>query len=116
MSDDDDVAITVERRDRVALVILVGDVDFRSVPRLRETLTDLLTEGHERIVLDLSRLTWIDSLGLGVLVAAWKRARAAGTALVLWRPSSKAGAVLKISRLDRVMTVVLDDEADPFAA
>lgn len=116
MSDDDDVTISVERRDRVALVSLVGDVDFRSVPRLRETLTDLLTEGHERIVLDLSELTWIDSLGLGVLVAAWKRARAAGTVLVLWRPSSKAGAVLKISRLDRVMTVVLDDEADPFAA
>ena len=38
------------------------------------------------------------------------------TVLVLWRPSSKAGAVLKISRLDRVMTVVIDDEADPFAA
>lgn len=110
-----DVTITVERRPNAALVQLVGEVDFRSVSDLRDALTDLLVDHHERVVVDLSQLTWIDSLGLGVLIAAWKRARAAGVTMVLWRPSTKAAAVLKISRLDRVMTVVVD-EADPFAA
>ena len=111
-----DVTITVETRARVSVVCIDGEVDFRSVSDLRAAMTDLLTEHHDRIVVDLSRLTWIDSIGLGVLVAAWKRARPTGAELVLWRPSPKAAAVLKIARLDRVMTVVVDDQVDPFAA
>lgn len=116
MNGDNDVTIAVERRGRTVLVSLVGGVDFRSVSRLRETLTDPIVEDHDRIIVDLSLLTSIDSLGLGVLVAAWKRARAAGISMVLWRPSSKAAAVLQISRLDRVITVVDDKVTDPFAA
>ncbi|WP_139977341.1 STAS domain-containing protein [Nocardioides litoris] len=116
MGHDDDLSVEVSAHARGVLVVLRGDVDVRAAGTLRSALHDALGRHTERIVLDLGGLTWIDSVGLGVLVAAWKRARAAGTDLVLWRPSSKALAVLRLARLDRVMTVELGADSDPFAA
>jgi anti-sigma B factor antagonist len=114
--DPDDLVIEVLERPGGVLLRLVGDVDVMVVSRLRDALNDALIGDSDRVVLDLADLRWIDSVGIGVVVAAWKRGRAAGTALVLWRPSTKAQAILRLSRLDRVMTVLPDDAEDPFAA
>ena len=53
----------------------VGEVDVASSPALRAKIAELLDGGADRIVLDLSEMTFIDSSGLGVLVGALKRVR-----------------------------------------
>lgn len=62
---------------------VTGEVDVYTSPRLREKLAELLSEGHRRIVLDLSEVDFMDSTGLGVLVAGLKRARASNGDLTL---------------------------------
>ena len=54
---------------------VVGEVDVASSPPLRAKIAELLDGGADRIVLDLSEMTFIDSSGLGVLVGALKRVR-----------------------------------------
>jgi anti-sigma B factor antagonist len=54
---------------------VVGEVDVASSPALRAKIAELLDGGADRIVLDLSEMTFIDSSGLGVLVGALKRVR-----------------------------------------
>ncbi|HZP27915.1 MAG TPA: STAS domain-containing protein [Acidimicrobiia bacterium] len=54
---------------------VVGEVDVASSPTLRARISEMIDDGADRIVLDLSQMTFIDSSGLGVLVGALKRVR-----------------------------------------
>lgn len=58
------------------VVLLAGEIDVFSAPAVKVALFDLLRDGQERIVIDFSGVSYIDSAGLGVLAAALKRMRA----------------------------------------
>jgi anti-sigma B factor antagonist len=62
-----------EADERTCVIALQGDLDLASAPLLRRTLVELHGEGYVRYVLDMSRLTHMDSMGLGVLVGFHKR-------------------------------------------
>jgi len=62
-----------EADERTCIIALQGDLDLASAPLLRRALVELLGEGYGRYVLDLSQLTHMDSMGLGVLVGFHKR-------------------------------------------
>jgi anti-sigma B factor antagonist len=66
-----------------------GEIDLASAPQLREALTRMNPNETSLVVLDLSEVTFLDSTGLGVLMGALKRARAAGgdIRLVINRPN-----------------------------
>jgi anti-sigma B factor antagonist len=55
------------------MVVVRGEVDVATSPRLRSTLSTLLAGGATSLALDFSGVTFIDSSGLGVLVGALKR-------------------------------------------
>jgi anti-sigma B factor antagonist len=59
--------------DRTCVVTVEGDLDLASAPLLRRTLVELHGKGYTRYVLDMSQLTHMDSMGLGVLVGFHKR-------------------------------------------
>jgi anti-sigma B factor antagonist len=60
--------------DQMTSVISVeGDLDLSTAPRLKWMLVDALETGHRRLVIDLSRATFMDSTALGVLVAIWRK-------------------------------------------
>lgn len=62
-----------EADERTCVVRVDGDLDMASAPQLKWTLVELLDRGYAHYVLDLSRLTYMDSMGLGVLIGFHKR-------------------------------------------
>ncbi len=62
--------------DRTCVVAVAGDLDLTSAPELKWALVELLHQGYGHYVLDLSAVTHMDSMGLGVLVAFRKRLHA----------------------------------------
>jgi len=52
-----------------------GEVDVHTAPSIRKAVVTLLDEGHLHFVLDLSRAPFLDSRGLGMIVAITKRIR-----------------------------------------
>jgi anti-sigma B factor antagonist len=66
-------------RDGDVLVLVAGgEIDFAASPQLRERIAEELGAGSRRLVLDLSRVTFLDSTAIGVLVGAAMRLREHG--------------------------------------
>jgi anti-sigma B factor antagonist len=76
----DALDITIRRERGVVIVAVTGDVDISTVAKLREQLTKLAGTGPTLIV-DLNRVTFIDSAGLGALVGAYRHATTRGGTL-----------------------------------
>jgi anti-sigma B factor antagonist len=87
------------------IVEVRGEVDYGSAPALDQRLSAILTVRASAVVLDLSRLTFLDCAALRVLVTARRRAAAHGTTLVLAAPQPKVARTLQITGLDRQFTV-----------
>jgi len=91
--------------DGVGLVELSGEVDLYTAPRFKEDLVGLIETGAEAIVIDLSRVTFIDSTALGVIIGGVKRLRERDGRLIIVAGSRPVVRILGITGLDQVLTV-----------
>jgi anti-sigma B factor antagonist len=69
------------------VVMPTGQLDMQTAPKLESALERLLEEGQTRIVIDLSMLTFCDSIGLSAIVVAHRSCADHGGFLRLARPS-----------------------------
>src|ERR1700723_2315050 len=72
---------------------------------LRERIKNLVGNGKKKIVLNMANVTYIDSAGLGTLVAAHVSAKKEGTALLLSDLGNKFHEVLQVTRLLTIFSV-----------
>jgi anti-sigma B factor antagonist len=113
---DDLLEVTRADRDGVPVVRPVGEVDVATTPALRAELTSI-PEDTAKVVVDLSEVTFLDSTGLGVLIAAMKRLRDSATGgrldLVVTRPHIHK--VLEVTGLTTVFGIyaTLDEALAP---
>jgi anti-sigma B factor antagonist len=88
-----------------AVVIEVdGEVELHCAPQLREELHRVCEGAATCVVVDLSRVSFIDSTGLGVLIGGLKRAREKGT-LSLVCPQQRVKRIFEITGLTQVFTL-----------
>ena len=95
-----------ERSADVTVVRCAGELDVATVGQLRDRLSTLQVDGVTHLVLDLDEVTFLDSLGLGALIGAHKRARVLQGSFVIVCTSRPVLRVLSATALDRVFTVV----------
>ncbi|MFI7022955.1 STAS domain-containing protein [Micromonospora sp. NPDC049900] len=79
-----------------------GEVDVYTAPRLRERLLELIDAGARHVVVDLGRVDFLDSTGLGVLVGALKRLRTADGTFSLVCDKEPLLKIFRITALDQV--------------
>ena len=102
--------ITVRREPSFVIVDLAGEIDVNAVSRIRDTLGDLTKAASAQILVNLSRATYIDSSGLGILMAARKETLQRGGRLVLCGMAKDVRMVFQLTRLDKFLEIY-DDEA-----
>jgi len=116
MSDREPFAVEVQRREHVTIVEPRGEVDMATIETLRTTLDLAIAEtlraaldGFEtgaRLVLDLRRLSFLDSTGLHLLVALDQRAHRDGFLLTLIAPAAPIDRAIQLCGLDQVLPFV----------
>lgn len=89
-----------------ALVIRVDQdrIDAASAIQFKDQMRQNTQGGHSRVVLDLAQVAFIDSSGLGAIVAAMK-ALAPGQVLELSRLTPTVKKVFRLTRMDTVFTI-----------
>jgi len=90
------------------IVRLGGALDFAAAPALREQLTGMLHPGTRLLILDLSRVPSCDPAGLAVLIGTQRRARLLGIVVRLVAPSLPVATLLRLTGLDRSLTICPD--------
>jgi anti-sigma B factor antagonist len=94
----------IERGDGRIVVKLTGELDLYNAHEIRDALLECCSESPERLVIDLSEVTFIDSTALGVLIEA--RTRLPNRrGFLLAAPGLETRRALEISGLDRHFTV-----------
>jgi anti-sigma B factor antagonist len=100
--------IEVSQNGGVTLIVPRGDLDLSTADQLKRTLAQLIDHGQAKLVLDLAHVAYIDSSGLGALVASMKQARTAGGNLRLCGLQDDVRSILEMTRLIKVIAVHSD--------
>ena len=88
-----------------ASVVVRGEVDMATAPQLRETLLALVDDGASRIALDCRGLGFLDSSGIGVLIAVRNRLGDQGS-LTLEAPPAHVRKVLELTGVSEHVTII----------
>jgi anti-sigma B factor antagonist len=90
-------------RDGVAVLRLDGRLNMVSAAQLKKAITDSVDGGGARVVVDLAAVRFMDSSGLGALIAGLKKARQEGGDLRITGVTQQVATVLALTNLDRVL-------------
>lgn len=98
--------IDVKESDGATVLTLAGRVTLGDESnQLRSKIKEVLAQGKKRLVLDLGEVSYIDSAGLGTLVAAYTSARNDGGEIRLANVTKKFGELLNITKLVTIFNV-----------
>ena len=101
-----DLKLGHHAQDGIEVIDVQGEIDMYTAPRLRELLIDLVSTGSYRLVVNLDKVGFLDSAGLGVLVGGLKRVRAHDGSLDLaLRTQQRILKILKITGLTEVFGI-----------
>lgn len=114
------MALRIETKESgtVTVLTLTGRVTLgEESNQMRTSIKDLLAAGKKRLVLDLGGVSYIDSAGLGTLVAAYTSARNSGGDIKLANITEKFDELLSITKLLTVFSVYksVDEALKSFA-
>jgi anti-sigma B factor antagonist len=87
------------------VVAVAGEIDLFTAPELKAALSDALESGRNRIVVDLSETTFLDSTALGVLIGAVKRLRSRDGVLTIVNTDSNIAKTFEITGLDQIFVI-----------
>jgi anti-sigma B factor antagonist len=96
------------------VVAVTGEIDLFTAPEFKARMSRPIDDGVDRVIVDLSATTFIDSSSLGVLIGAHRRLKQRDGSLVVVCDNEAIVKTFKITGLDGVFTLVpsLDDALD----
>lgn len=99
------MALDVQTRQEdngVTVVAPTGRLDVAGAPALKDAISEVVKIGPARIVIDMEGVSFVDSTGLGSVIAALKQIRGSQGELRLAAPNQQVRVVLELTTLDRV--------------
>jgi len=94
----------ITERQGITIIALKGEVDLESSPAARKLLLESIDDAN-RVLVDLSGVTYIDSSGVASLVEALQTSKKNGKGFALAAASEPTRRVLELARLDKVFTI-----------
>lgn len=93
---------------RVWIFVVRGDLDAYSSLDLHDGLERALADSPTELLVDLEEATFMDASALGLLVVAYKKARAKGSGLRLVAPSAPAKRLLRLTQTEGIFLIERD--------
>ncbi len=99
--------VTCQRHNDTLVVIIDGDIDHHSAKYIREAIDrEILSARPHVTVLELSRVDFMDSSGLGLILGRYTRMREIGGILKLSSPTPQTVKILALAGVDKLIPVI----------
>jgi anti-sigma B factor antagonist len=98
--------VSAERIGADALIDVEGELDIATLPDFEAALTRMRSQGLERMVIDLRKLEFLDSMSIELLLRLHGELTATGAELVVVRGPRAVNRVFDLMELERVLTLV----------
>jgi anti-sigma B factor antagonist len=92
-------------KDGIEVVDVAGEIDISTAPRLRDLLIELVSKNNYQLVVNMDKVEFLDSTGLGVLVGGLRRVRAHDGALDLVCTREPILKIFRITGLTQVFGI-----------
>jgi anti-sigma B factor antagonist len=93
------------------IISINGEVDLYNVSELKKTLFGITDGSTTSVVIDMKMVNYMDSSGIGALVAGQKKMKAIGGRFVLMNINDDVLNILKLATLDKFFKII-DDESE----
>lgn len=90
---------------------LEGEVDVYTAPLLRQAIVDEVEKGTKHLLVDLSKVEYLDSTGLGILIGGVKRLKEQDGSLRLLGASPRITRIFEITGLNKIFDIYDTEEA-----
>jgi anti-sigma B factor antagonist len=100
-----DLTLATHKEGDSTVVVVGGEIDVYTAPKLREQLIDLVGAGAYNLIVDMEGVEFLDSTGLGVLVGGLKRVRAHDGTLKLVCTQERILKIFRITGLTKVFPI-----------
>ena len=96
--------VSFSKKDKIIIAEIDGDIDHRYADELRRfTERELYASGADSIIFNMSKVHFMDSSGIGVIIGRYKTVSALGGKLVIACPSCEVNRILEISGIYRII-------------
>lgn len=109
------LAVEIRREQARTIVVVRGELDLATVPQFRSASIEAASAGPAQVVVDLTAVDFVDSVGVGALLGLRRRALAAGGSLTIVCDEPRVRQVLDLTGISTVVPVLerLDEPVRP---
>ncbi len=100
-----DLDVATSEMGEANVLTLAGEIDVYTAPRLRQAIIDLVEAGKTNLVIDMEKVDFLDSTGLGVLVGGLKRVKTTDGTLAIVATQDKILKIFDITGLNKVFSI-----------
>ena len=106
-----DIKVIVrEHGDKAAIAEIQGEIDVYTSPKLKEALTKLIEQQKYNIIIDLEKVRYIDSTGLGVLIGTLKKVREHNGTICIICTNPQIKKIFNITGLVKIFGIYKNEE------
>ena len=105
------MGVKIENKGGLSVCHIDGEVDINSSPSIKKSFDALISKKTPKIVINLSKVTYVDSSGLATLVEILKNMRSYGGKMRLTNLSSKIKSLFEITKLEKLFEIFVDEDS-----
>lgn len=100
----------IENKNGLTVCHIEGEIDINSAPALKKSFDKILSSKTPKVIVNLSKVNYVDSSGLATLVEILKNMRSYGGRLRLTNLSAKIKSLFEITKLEKLFEIMADEQ------
>lgn len=96
--------VQLEQKEKALLVHLIGELDHHYATEIRERIdSEIISSNAEKLIFDFSKVSFMDSSGIGVVMGRYKLMQARGGCVILAAVNPKIEKLMSVSGLRKII-------------
>lgn len=103
------MAMKIEPKNGLMVCSIEGEIDINTAPEIKKSFKEMLSKKTPKLVINFTKVSYVDSSGLATLVEILKNMRSYGGRMRLTNLSAKIKSLFEITKLDKLFEIMADE-------